>query len=178
MTRNFASYQNNSTVALVILSLCLGIFRCQKHHHFKGKLKRIQRLQNKEDRLKHHCEILSGQECNNILPLAQKIRALNIDIKELLVFDTAVNQIAKEYNLPPSVAAFRLIRDIKDYNKMGGLKSEISRLCQQLFVVNGICTDQNQALASLVKLQSHGITEDQINNNNSPVLLFAYYMKK
>jgi hypothetical protein len=35
-----------------------------------GKLKKIQRLQNKEDRLKHHCEILSAQvkECNNVLP--------------------------------------------------------------------------------------------------------------
>jgi hypothetical protein len=71
-----------------------------------GKLKKIQRLQNKEDRLKHHCKVLSEQvkECNNVLPLAQKIKAMNIDIKELLVFDTAVNQIANQYNLPPSVA--------------------------------------------------------------------------
>ena len=47
-----------------------------------AKLKKTQRLQNKEDRLKHQCEILSGQvkECNNVLPLAQKIRAMNIDI--------------------------------------------------------------------------------------------------
>jgi DNA repair ATPase RecN len=71
-----------------------------------GKLKKIQRLQNKEDRLKHHCKVLSEhvKECNNVLPLAQKIKAMNIDIKELLVFDTAVNQIANQYNLPPSVA--------------------------------------------------------------------------
>ena len=59
-----------------------------------GKLKKIQRLQNKEDRLKHHCKVLSEQvkECNKILPLAQKIVAMNINISELLAFDTAVNQ--------------------------------------------------------------------------------------
>ena len=65
-----------------------------------GKLKKIQRLKKKEDKLKHHCEILSGQvkECNMILPLAQKIVAMNnIDIKQLFVFDTAVNQIEKQY---------------------------------------------------------------------------------
>jgi DNA repair ATPase RecN len=53
-----------------------------------AKLKKIQRLQNKEDKLKHHCEVLSEQvkKCNNVLPLAQKIRAMNIDIGELLAF--------------------------------------------------------------------------------------------
>src|SRR6187200_600775 len=49
-----------------------------------GKLKKIQRLQNKEEKLKHHGEVLSEQvkKCNNVLPLAQKIVALNIDIKQ------------------------------------------------------------------------------------------------
>ncbi len=99
----------------------LNVLVNAKENGFDGKkivekLKKIQRLQNKEDRLKHQCEILSGQvkECNNVLPLAQKIKAMNIYIKELLVFDTAVNQIAKQYNLPPSVAALRLFNEIRD----------------------------------------------------------------
>jgi hypothetical protein len=92
---------------------------------------------------------------------------MNIGIKELLVFDTAVNQIAKQYNLPPSVAAFRLFNEIKDYEKIGGMKREISRLCQQIFVVNEVCTNQNQALTALVKLQSRGITEDRLLQLNT-----------
>jgi hypothetical protein len=93
-----------------------------------AKLKKIQRLQNKEEKLKHHCEVLSEEvkQCNNVLPLAQKIRAMNIDIKELVVFDTTVNQLAKQYNLPPYIAALRLFNDIKDCNKIGGLKKESS----------------------------------------------------
>jgi hypothetical protein len=134
-----------------------------------GNLKKIQRLQNKEEKLKHHCEILSEQvkKCNNVLPLAQKIRAMNIDIKELLVFDATVNQLAKQYNLPRSVAAFRLFNDIQAYNKIGGLKKEVSRLCQQIFIVNGICANQNQAFAAMLNLQSRGITEDRILELNN-----------
>jgi hypothetical protein len=45
-----------------------------------------------------------------------------------LLFDTVENQIAKEYNLPPSVAALRLFNDIRDYNKIGGLKKERDKL--------------------------------------------------
>jgi hypothetical protein len=87
---------------------------------------------------------------------------MNIDIKELLVFDTAVQEISKQYNLPPSVAALRLFNEIRDYKKICGLKREISRLCQQIFVVNGIWANQNRAFRALISLQSHGITEDRI----------------
>jgi hypothetical protein len=52
--------------------------------------------------------------------------------------------------------------DIRDYNKIGGLKKELSRLCQQIFVIKGICANQNQAITALVKLRSHGITEEEI----------------
>jgi hypothetical protein len=33
---------------------------------------------------------------------------MNIDIKQLLVFESTVNQLTKQYNLSPSIAALRL----------------------------------------------------------------------
>jgi hypothetical protein len=134
-----------------------------------GKLKKIQRLQNKEDRLKHHCKVLSEhvKECNNVLPLAQKIKAMNIDIKELLVFDTAVNQIAKQYNLPPSVAALRLFNEIRDYNKIGGLKKERDKLLTQVFAVKEWFFRQNKSMMAMLNLQSRGLTEEQIISLNN-----------
>jgi hypothetical protein len=129
-----------------------------------GKLKKIQRLQNKEDRLKHHCEILSGQvkECNNVLPLAQKIKAMNIDIKELLVFDATVNQIARQYNVPASVAALCVFNEIRDYNKIGGLKKERDKLWTQVFAARECCFHQNKSMMAMLNLQSRGITEEKI----------------
>jgi hypothetical protein len=134
-----------------------------------GKLRSVQRLEKKKDRLKNDCILLSKQlqEGMKVLPLAQKIVALNIDIKQILVFDTTVNQLAKQYNLPPNIAALRLFNEIKDYDKIGGLKKEVSRLCQQIFVVNGLWANQNKALAAMINLQSRGITEDRILQLNN-----------
>jgi hypothetical protein len=133
----------------------LNVMVNAKENEFDGKkivkkLKRIKSLQNKEDRLKKHCGVLSDQvkKCNNVLPLAQKIRAMNIDIQQLLVFESTVTQLAKQYNLPPYVAAWRLFNEIRDYDKIGGLKKEVSRLSQQILVFNGICTNQNKATKS------------------------------
>ena len=160
---------NEYSLSFQDIDKLLNVLTNTKENGFDGKkivakLKRIQRLQNKEERLKNSCEILSGQvkECNNVLPLAQKIKAMNIDIQQLLVFESTVNQIAKQYNLPPSVAAFRLFNEIKDYEKIGGMKREISRLCQQIFVVNEVWANQNRAMMAMLNLQSRGITEDII----------------
>lgn len=134
-----------------------------------GKLRSVQRLEKKKDRLKNDCILLSKQlqEGMKALPLAQKIVALNIDIKQILVFDTTVNQLAKQYNLPPNIAALRLFNEIKNYDKIGGLKKEVSRLSQQIFVVNGLWANQNKALAAMINLQSRGITEDRILELNN-----------
>jgi hypothetical protein len=134
-----------------------------------AKLRSIKRLENKEKGLRGNCVIFSKQvkECNNILPLAQKIRALNIDIKELLVFDNIVNQIAKQYSIPPYVAALRLFNEIREYDKIGGLKNEMSRLSQQIFVVNRVWANQNKAMMAMINLQSRGITEDRILQLNN-----------
>ena len=129
-----------------------------------GKLRSVQRLEKKKDTLKNDCILLSKQlqEGMKALPLAQKIVALNIDIKQILVFDTTVNQLAKQYNLPPNIAALRLFNEIKDYDKIGGLKKEVSRLSQQIFIVNGVWANQNKAMVAMINLQSRGITEEEI----------------
>jgi hypothetical protein len=152
----------------------LNVLVNAKENEFDGKkivakLRSIKRLENKEKGLRGNCVIFSKQvkECNNILPLAQKIRALNIDIKELLVLDNIVNQIAKQYSIPPYVAALRLFNEIREYDKIGGLKNEVSRLSQQVFFVKGICTNQNKAMMAMLNLQSRGITENRILQLNN-----------
>jgi hypothetical protein len=67
-----------------------------------GKLRSIQLLEKKKDRLKNDCILLSKQleEGMKVLPLVQKIVALNIDIKQLLVFDNIVNQLQNNIIYP------------------------------------------------------------------------------
>jgi len=89
---------------------------------------------------------------------------MNIDIWELLVFDVTVNHLAKQYNLPPNIAAFRLFNDIKDY-KIDGLKKEVSRLSQQVSVVNRVWA--NHAANSTTTTTKHSRLISMHSNYNN-----------
>jgi hypothetical protein len=78
-----------------------------------------------------------------------------------------MNQAAKHYNLPPLAATLRLIDDIKKYNKINGLKEELSALYLRKFVINEACSSQSESLITLAKLKSHGLTEDRILQLNN-----------
>ena len=63
--------------------------------------------------LENNCTILAKllEEYKETVPLAKKIRAMNIDISELLVFDTAVNEISSCCCFPPFQRYKRLRED-------------------------------------------------------------------
>jgi hypothetical protein len=44
-----------------------------------------------------------------------------IDIDKLLVFSVAVDEKAEIFNMSISAAAYRVIEDIENYNRVGGL---------------------------------------------------------
>jgi hypothetical protein len=92
---------------------------------------------------------------------------MNIDISELLALDTAVNEIARQCNLPTHVTAFRLFRDIRDYNKICGLRKELEKLLTQLFAIRECCFRQNKSMMAMLNLQSREITEEQIVSLNN-----------
>ena len=70
--------------------------------------------------------------------------------------------MAEQYNLPVYTAAFRVINDIKDYNKSGGLKKQLAALCAQVQCSERSLLTSKSTMVALVKLKSYGITEDHI----------------
>jgi hypothetical protein len=81
-------------------------------------------------------------------------------------------------SLTPPVAVLHVINEIRDYDKIGGLKKELSRLCQQIFVVNGVWANQNKAMRAVLNLQSRGITQDRILYLNYKIcyaIIFSKY---
>jgi hypothetical protein len=129
-----------------------------------GKLRTIKHLQNKENKLKSSCEMLLKKEAKykEIIPLAQLIWDLHISKNELISFKIAINEAAETYRLTPSAAALHVINVIKDYNKRGQLKHELYELNLQKYAISQFCSGHRDAIMALIKLQSHGITEDQI----------------
>ena len=134
-----------------------------------AKLRKIKRLDKKEERLRNNCEILSKQltTYKEILPLTELVHSMNISGHELISFKVAVNEAAEQYGFPRSTAAFYVINNIRDYNKQGQLKKELSALYLHKFAINEACSRQSQSLIALAKLKSYGLTEDrllQLNN--------------
>ena len=66
------------------------------------------------------------------------------------------------HNLSVESAAYRVIEDIQNYNKLGGIKKELSDVSTKLFVMNQFSTRQNKAVMALFELQSHGVTGNKI----------------
>jgi hypothetical protein len=129
-----------------------------------GKLRAIQRLEKKEKQLKGRCEIFTKQSAKykKILPLVEDIADLQIGVEELIAFKIAINEAVKHYDLSPLTSTLRLIDDIKKYNKIDGLKKELSSLYMQKYTVDQLCFSQNKSMMALINLQSRGITEEQI----------------
>jgi hypothetical protein len=100
------------------------------------------------------------------LPLAELIENMHIARSELISFNIAVNEAAELYGFPSSTAAFHVINNMRDYNKNGQVKRELSALYLHKYTINEACSRQSQALITLARLQGYGITEEQIISLN------------
>jgi hypothetical protein len=134
-----------------------------------GKLRSIKHLQNKENKLKSSCEMLLKKEAKykEIIPLAQLIWDLHISKNELISFKIAVSEAADTYGFPGSTAALDVISLIKDHNKKGQLKKELSELTLQKYAIDRFFSSRSQVIMALMNLKSHGITEDRILQLNN-----------
>ncbi len=57
---------------------------------------------------------------------------------------------------------YRVIDDIENNNRIGGLKKEIRRLATEIYALNKMTSPRNKAITALLKLQALGITDDEI----------------
>jgi hypothetical protein len=127
---------------------------------------RLNSLRRSERILKNNCQNLENQmsEYRQVIPILQRIQAMGIGIDKLLPFSIAVNEKAHTNKLSISSAAYSVIGDIENYNRIGGMKNEITRLAVQIYGMNEICAPRNKAVTSLLKLQNYGITDEEILN--------------
>jgi uncharacterized protein (UPF0335 family) len=124
----------------------------------------IKRLEKKEEGLRNNCTIFAKQltKYKEILPLAELVHSMHISGPELVSFKAALNEAAETYGLTPTSAALDVINLIKDHNKKGQLKRELSELSFQKYAIDRFCSSHSQVIMALANLQSHGITEERI----------------
>ena len=96
--------------------------------------------------------------------MCEQIVRLGIGLGELLAFHTAVCEKAEIHNISRESAAYRVIEDIRDYDKLGGMKKQLNVISMQIFMMNQYLGRQNHAVNALMKLQSVGVTDKEILN--------------
>ncbi len=121
-------------------------------------------LMQKERQLKNNCKMYERRAARyqHILPISEQIVSFGIGIDPLIAFNILVTETAQTYNIPISAPAFRVIKEIEGYREVIGLKKELSRLSWQIYTQNEILGRKNNAVMALIKLQSHGVAEDEI----------------
>ena len=93
----------------------------------------------------------------------QVVRA-RIGLPELLAFRTAVLKKTEKDNLSRQAAAYRVMEDIEYYEKIGGLKNEISKIVMQQYAIGQITAPREKAISALMGFQVLGVTDGEILN--------------
>jgi hypothetical protein len=116
--------------------------------------------------MKRNCLALESRaaQLKEVLPMCEQITRLGIGFSELVAYHTAVIKRADSGNIPTESAAYRVMEDIENYERIGDLKNEISKLVMQKCAIDQICAQRNKAITSLIKLQSFGVTDEEILN--------------
>jgi hypothetical protein len=99
----------------------LNLLLAAKEYRFSpgkivAKLRNLKHLENKENKLKTSCEMLSKKEAKykEIIPLAELVHSMNISGRELVSFKAALNEAAETYGLTPTSAALDVINLIME----------------------------------------------------------------
>ena len=149
----------------------LNVLRALKKYKYDDK-RIVAEFSNKRSMKKERIEIQNDWrrledriiKVKDVLPLAEQIMRLKVGIVEMLAFHSAVYEKADMEKIPLDAAAYRIAEDIRYYRQLGGLKQELNKATQQICMLNAFAANKQQAIMALFRLQSMGITEDQILN--------------
>lgn len=126
----------------------------------------VRSLRQQKKQLKNDCKMMESRASRykEIIPLCEQLLPLGIGFGELASFHAAVMKRSGTENLPMSTAAYRVMEDIENYNKFSGMKEQLFKVGNQLFLVNVILGHKSVAINTIMKLQAYGVTDYEILN--------------
>jgi hypothetical protein len=169
ITKNWT--MNYRTVSMESPRILVSVLQTSKRWEYDPQissivsgLARIKSVRQTERRLKVNYEILKSRTTRykEIIPLCEQLLLLGIGFSELAAFHAAVMKRSGTENLPMSTAAYHVVEDIENYIKLYGMKEQLIKVGNQLFLVNEILGRKNNAINAMMKLQAYGVTDDEI----------------
>jgi hypothetical protein len=130
------------------------------------ELARIKSVRQTDRRLKVNYKILKSrttryQEINH---LCEQLISLGIGFAELSAFHSAIFKKIEMDNLPFGEALYTLMDGIDTSGKLIDAKKQLNDTWMQIQMVNLFSVRQTNAINALIKLQSFGVTDEEILN--------------
>jgi len=94
--------------------------------------------------------------------MCERVVSKGIGISLVLALETAVIKKIEVDGVPASSAPYRIMQDIEDYNRLGGIKKQVSDMIMQIHMMKEFLGRQNEAINTFMKLRLSGMTEDEI----------------
>jgi hypothetical protein len=131
-----------------------------------ASLARIRSLRGTERRLRNNCKIWDSRAARykDVLRMCERVVSMGIGIPLLLALETAVIKTIEVDGIPAGAAPYRILEEIDDYKRLGGVKKQLYDTIMQLSMASQIMSRQERVINTLTKLQISGMTEGQILN--------------
>jgi hypothetical protein len=129
-----------------------------------SELARLKSLRKAERRLKNNCIIWESRAARykEIVPMCKQFVSGGVGISLVMALESAAIKRTVEDGVPAGAAPFRIMQDIDDYNRLGGMKKQLHDILMQINITREFLGRLNNAINAFMKLRFNGWTEDQI----------------
>jgi hypothetical protein len=137
----------------------------KRRRELEQKEKELEQERMQDERARNDLEIreIGLLEVEPLILIARQLQDLGTDINQFLPWSETIHEKAQAENIPTlTKAAYSLAQDLRMYRQLGGLKKNVQLTTHQLDMLNISLQKQQQAVMTLVNLQSLGISESQI----------------
>lgn len=124
---------------------------------------RIKSFRQTERRLKKNCRFWESRAAHykEAFRMCERVVSMGIGISLVLALETAVIKKIEVDGVPASSAPYRIMQDIEDHNRLGGMKKQVNDMIMQIHLMEFLGR-QNEAINTFMKLRLSGMAEDEI----------------
>ena len=107
------------------------------------------------------------EKYRDILPSAKQLGEMGVDFHEIIIWIEVIRDKAARERIDPKATVSLIVQDLKSYNQFNSLQKAIQRAQQDLSALNILIEQRQRAIASLVNLQSKGISDTELIELNN-----------
>jgi hypothetical protein len=111
--------------------------------------------------------IAEVEKYRDILPNCKQLAAMDADFHDIFVWIEVIRDKAAREGIDEKSAASLVVQDLKSYDQSNSLQNAVQRAQQDLSTLNARIEQKQKAIASLIALQSKGVSDTDLMELNA-----------